>query len=190
MGRIVLSTNATLDGVGQDPTGEEGSPSGGWFNDLDDDREAWAAMYYAEALETEAVLLGGRSYEWFAGRWVGREGPWAERLASLPKYVVRSTAGRSDWGPTKVLTGDVVTAVSELRQGIDGRIAVYASHTLVRTLVEHDLLDEARLTLFPHVAGSGGRVFDLAVGRPARLAGVERIGSGLVQLRYAFGSGA
>src|SRR3954447_22081944 len=108
MGRIVVSTNVTLDGVGQDPTGEEGFAFGGWFLQISDpDREAWAKTEFEEALGADALLLGGRSYDWFASRWVDRDGAWADRLRSLPKYVVRGTAGRDDWGPTTVLTGDV-----------------------------------------------------------------------------------
>lgn len=103
MGKIVVSTNVTLDGISQDPTGDEDFEFGGWFNQIPDaDREAWVKAEFDEALSTDAVLLGGRSYEWFAERWVGREGAWGERLQSLPKYVVRSTDGRFDWGPTTV----------------------------------------------------------------------------------------
>jgi dihydrofolate reductase len=140
-------------------------------------------------METDAILLGARSYDWFASRWVERDGPWAERLAQLPKYVVWSRPGRSDWGATTVLTGDVPEAVAELKRQVGGHIALYASYQLVRTLLAHDLLDEARLLVFPHVAGAGGRVFDdLPSGRPARLADVVRVGETLVQLRYRFGA--
>lgn len=186
MGRIVVSTNMTLDGVSQDPTGEEGFPSGGWFLEIsDEDREAWAKTEFEEALGTEAFLLGGRSYEWFAQRWVGRDGGWAERMASLPKYVVRSTPGRSDWGPTTVLDGDVLAAVSALKRTVAGDIVVYASYQLVHALVAHDLVDEVRLIVFPRLAGSGGRLFpELAAGKALRLSNVERIGDGLVRLTY------
>ncbi|HEY2297861.1 MAG TPA: dihydrofolate reductase family protein [Jatrophihabitans sp.] len=189
MGKIVLSTNVTLDGVGQDPAGDEGFEFGGWFNQIpDEDREPWAKEFFDEAMATDAILMGARSYEWFAPRWVGREGAWADRLASLPKYVVRSGDGRSDWGPTTVLAGDVVEEVTELKQQVDGHIALYASYQLVQTLVEHDLLDEARLMVFPHVVGSGGRVFtDLTASKPVRLTDVRAVGTGLVQLRYGFG---
>jgi dihydrofolate reductase len=191
MGKIVLSTNVTLDGIGQDPTGDEGFEFGGWFNRIpDEDREAWAMTFFEEALATDAVLMGARSYDWFAPRWVGREGAWADRLARLPKYVVRSGDGRADWGPTTVLTGDVVDAVTRLKRQVDGHIALYASYQLVRTLVEHDLIDEVRLMVFPSVVGSGGRVFsDLPASRPLRLTGVHPVGTGLVQLRYEFERG-
>ena len=188
MGRIVLSTNATLDGVGQDPTGDEGFEFGGWFNQIgDEDREAWATVFADEAMATDAILMGARSYEWFAPRWVGRDGAWADRLARLPKYVVRSGDGRADWGPTTMLDGDVVEAVSKLKKQLHGHIALYASYQLVRTLVEHDLVDEVRLMVFPHVVGSGGRVFsNLTASKPMRLTGVHPVGTSLVQLRYEF----
>jgi dihydrofolate reductase len=186
MGRIVISTNVTLDGVSQDPTGDEGFIHGGWFEQMSaSDREAWAKVEYEEALATSALLLGGRSYDWFAQRWVGRTGGWAERLTTLPKYVVRSTPGRSDWGPTTVLSGDLTRSLPELRATVDGDIVVYASYQLVRTLVDADLVDEVRLFVFPHIVGSGGRVFeDLAGALQLRVAEVNRVGEQLVQLVY------
>jgi dihydrofolate reductase len=186
MAKIVVSTNVTLDGISQDPTGDEGFKFGGWIKQIPDaDREAWAKTFFEEALSTDAILLGGRSYEWFAQRWVGRDGAWAERLASLPKYVVRTTGGRLDWGPTTVLDGNVVHEVSRLKQSIAGDIVVYASYQLVHTLMEQDLVDEVRLIVFPQVLGSGGRVFtDLTDGKPVRLTNVRTIGDGLVQLTY------
>jgi dihydrofolate reductase len=188
MGNIVLSTNVTLDGIGQDPTGDEGFEFGGWFNQIpDDDREAWAKAFFDEAMATDAIMMGARSYEWFAARWVGREGAWADRLAHLPKYVVRSSDGRSDWGLTTVLAGDLVEAVTKLKQQVAGHIALYASYQLVRTLVEHDLIDEVRLMVFPHIVGTGGRAFsDLTTSKPMRLSDVHTVGTGLVQLRYEF----
>lgn len=188
MGRIVLSTNVTLDGIGQDPTADEGFEFGGWFNCIaDEDREAWAKAFFAEAMATDALLLGARSYEWFASRWIGRDGAWADRLAELPKYVVRSGNGRCDWGPTTVLTGGVAAAVTRLKHQVDGHIALYASYQLVRTLVEHDLLDEVRLMVFPHIVGSGGRAFsDLTASKQLRLTDAHTVGTGLVQLRYTF----
>ena len=188
MGRIVLSTNVTLDGIAQDPTGDEDFAFGGWFNQItDEDREAWAKTFFDEAMATDALLLGAHSYEWFASRWVGRDGDWAKRLEILPKYVVRSGDGRSDWGPTTVLGGDLVEAVSRLKQQVSGHIALYASYQLVRPLVEHDLLDEVRLMVFPHVVGSGGRVFsDLVASEPLQLVEVHTVGTGLVQLTYEF----
>ncbi len=186
MGRIVVSTNLTLDGVGQDPTGEEGCTFGGWFEQMSDaTREVWGRLEFEEAMGVEACLLGGRSYEWFAQRWAGRAGAWGERLQSLPKYVVRSGAGRSDWGPTTVLSGDVLGEVAKLKQNISGDIVAYASYQLVHTLFANDLVDEVRLIVFPHVAGSGGRVFpELPRSKALRLSNVEPVGAQLVRLTY------
>jgi len=186
MGRIVVSTNATIDGISQDPTGEEDFEFGGWFTRIPDtDREAWAKAEYDEALGTAAILVGGRSYEWFAERWVGRPGDWAARLNGLHKYVVRTTAGRSDWGPTTEVVGDIPKQIAHLKQRIDGDIVVYASYQLVRTMMEHDLVDEVRLIIFPHVVGSGGRVFtDLTGPKAMRLHDVGTVGESLVRLTY------
>ncbi len=98
MGKIVISTNVSLDGVVQDPDGQEGFKRGGWFGQFGGkDLEAWAKVSTGEALGTEALLLGRRSYEWFAERWPSRSGEWADRLNSLPKYVVSSTLDDPRW---------------------------------------------------------------------------------------------
>lgn len=192
MGRIIVSTNTTVDGISQDPSGDEGFERGGWFLEISDqDRAAWAAAALAEARHMRAYLVGGRSYEWFAGRWVDRDGELAELFNAKPKYVVRSREGRSDWGPTTVLDGDLVTAVSELKGALDGDIAVYASYELVQALFESDLVDEVRVIVFPQVAGAGGRLFrDLTRKLPLRLSGVERIGDQLVRTSYEVATAA
>jgi dihydrofolate reductase len=186
MGRIVVSTNVTLDGISQDPVGDEGFELGGWFLKISDkDREAWAARTLDEAMHIQALLLGGRTYEWFARRWVGRPGATAERLNSLPKYVVRSQDGRSDWGPTTVLEGPVVEEAAALKASVAGDVVVYASYALVHTLLANDLIDEVRVFVFPHVLGSGGRLFhDLSEGVELHLLDAERIGEQLVHLSY------
>jgi dihydrofolate reductase len=187
MGRIVVSTNVTLDGISQDPTGEEGFEHGGWFLQISEaDRAAWAEAELDEARSAGALLLGGRSYEWFAPRWVGREGEMGERLTALPKYVVRSRGGRSDWGPTTVVDADLVTrTVEQLKQEIDGDVLVYASYELVQALLENQLVDEVRVIVFPHALGSGGRLFrDLTRAVPLHLTEVDRVGQELVRLSY------
>ena len=186
MGKIVVSENVSLDGVTQDPTGEEGFRHGGWFGRTGDkDREAWAKMELDEALGAEALLLGRRSDEWFAARWQSRSGDWADRLNSLPKYVVSSTLGEPRWTNATVLTGDVAAEVSKLKQELDGDIVVYASTQLVRTLMEHDLVDELRLTVYPVVLGAGQRLFgETSDSRPLRLVSTQTIGDGLAFLTY------
>ncbi|HEX7428398.1 MAG TPA: dihydrofolate reductase family protein [Mycobacterium sp.] len=154
MGKIVISENVTLDGVIQDATGDEGFTLGGWFGQVGNkDREAWAKVELGEALGAEALLLGRRSYELFAARWPSRSGMWADRLNTLPKYVVSSTLEDPDWNNSTVLKGDVVNAVSKLRQKVNGDIVIYASFQLVHTLLEHDLVDELRLVIYPFVLG-------------------------------------
>ncbi len=186
MGKIVISTNVSLDGVVQDPDGEEGFRLGGWFGqDGGKDLEEWAKVEYAEALRTEALLLGRRSDEWFGTRWASRPGEWADRLNSLPKYVVSSTLEEPRWTNVTVLKGNVVDEVTRLKQELDGDIVVYASYQLGRTLIEHDLVDELRLFVFPVVLGAGERLFGETSGKkPVRLAGSRTVGDGLAFLTY------
>jgi dihydrofolate reductase len=186
MGKIVISTNASLDGVVQDPDGEEGFSLGGWFGEFGGkDLEEWAKVSLEEALGTEALLLGRRSYEFFAARWASRSGAWADRLNSLPKYVVSSTLEEPKWNNSTVLKGDVVDEVSKLKQELDGNIVVYASYQLGRTLIEHDLVDELRLVVYPVVLGAGARLFgETSDKKPMRLVDTKTIGDGLALLTY------
>jgi dihydrofolate reductase len=188
MGKIVISENITLDGVIQDPTGEDGSGRGGWFTRIGDkDREAWAKVEFEEAMVAEAVLLGRRSYAWLVARgWVTRSGEWADRLRSLPKYVVSSAALEGpEWHNSTVLTGDVVQEVSKLKHQVDGDIVVYGSGRLVRTLIEHDLVDELRLMTYPFVVGAGERLFGQTSGvKPMRLVDTRTVGDSLILLTY------
>jgi dihydrofolate reductase len=187
MGKIVISENVSLDGVVQDPTGEEGFRHGGWFLQVGDkDREEWGKVEFQEALATEALLLGRRSYEYFAAGWSSRPGEWADRLRSLPKYVASSTPlVGPDWKNSTVLEGEVVNAVSKLKQELDGQIVVYGSRQLVRTLMDHDLVDELRLTVYPVVLGAGDRLFDeISDKTPLRLVNATTIGDGLAFVTY------
>ena len=186
MGKIVISTNVSLDGVVQDPDGQEGFRLGGWFGQFGGkDLEAWAKVSLEEALDTEALLLGRRSDEWFAERWLSRGGEWADRLNGLPKYVVSSTLEDPRWSNATVIKGDVVDRVSKLKQELDGEIVVYASCQLGQTLMEHDLVDVLRLVVFPVVLGAGERIFgETSDKKPMRLVGTKTIGDGLVFLTY------
>src|ERR1700744_416189 len=186
MGKIVISENVTLDGVVQDPTGEEGFGRGGWFGEVGDkDRAEWAKVELDEALGAEALLLGRRTYEFFAARWPSRSGRWADRLNRLPKYVVSETLQDLDWNNSTVLTGDLVEQVSTLRRNVAGDIVVYASFQLVHTLVAHDLVDELRLMIHPFVLGVGGRLFGETSGtKHMRLVGTRTVGDGLAFLTY------
>jgi dihydrofolate reductase len=188
MGKIVVSENVTLDGVIQDPTGEDGSARGNWFSGLGGkDREEWAKVELEEALGAEALLLGRRSHAYFITRgWASRGGEWADRLRSLPKYVVSSSALEGpDWGSSTVLKGDVVDEVSKLKQQVNGDIVVYGSGRLVHTLIDHDLVDELRLMTYPIVIGAGERLFGQTSGvKPMRLVDTRTVGDGLAFLTY------
>jgi len=186
MGKIVISENVSLDGVVQDPTGDEGFSRGGWFGQIEDrDREEWAKVEFDEALSAEALLLGRRSYEWFAARWPSRSGDWADRLNSLPKYVVSSTLVDPDWNNSTVLQGEAVHEVAKLKQELDGDIVVYASRQLVRTLMEHDLVDELRLMVYPVVLGAGERLFgETPAKKPVRLLDARTVGDALAYVTY------
>jgi dihydrofolate reductase len=186
MGKIVITTNVSLDGVVEDPDGAEGFGRGGWFVQAGGkDLEEWGKIEYAEALDTAALLLGRRSDEWFGTRWAARPGEFAARLNLLPKYVVSTTLQDPRWTNVTVLTGDVVDEVTKLKRELDGDIVVYASYQLERALIEHGLVDELRLFVFPVVVGAGERLFGETTGtRPFRLADSRTVGDGLVLLTY------
>ena len=186
MAKIVISTNSSLDGVVQDPDGKEDFGRGGWYiESAGEDLEEWAKFFFEEGLRTDALLLGRRSDEWFASRWLSRSGEWADRLNSLPKYVVSSTLEQPRWSNATILKGDVVEEVSKLKRELDGEIAVYASYQLARTLLEHDLVDEIRLVVFPIVVGAGERLFgETSDKKPMRLIEARTIGGGLLLVSY------
>jgi dihydrofolate reductase len=184
MATIVVSENLSLDGVVQDPAGDEGFSRGGWVG-LIAAREDVAKVALDEALGAEAFLLGRRSYEWFAARWPTRSGELADRLNNVPKYVVSSTLEDPVWNNSTVLRGDAVEEVSKLKQKLSGEIVVAGSFQLLRTLVEHDLVDELRLKIFPVVLGAGERLFgETSAKEPMRLVDSQTLGEGIAYLTY------
>jgi dihydrofolate reductase len=184
MGRIVVSENVSLDGVIQDPAGDEGFDRGRWVG-LIKDRPGIGKLALNDAMGSEAFLLGRRTYEWFAARWPSRTGELADRLNSLPKYVVSSTLEAPDWNNSTVLEGDVVNSVSTLKQAINGEIGVPGSFRLVRTLLEHDLVDELRLKIFPIVLGDGERLFgETSDKKPFRLIDSQTADGDVAVLTY------
>jgi dihydrofolate reductase len=184
MGKIVVSENVSLDGVVQDPAGDEGFRVGGWVGLIKDSPQL-SKLALDEALDAEALLLGRRSYEWFAARWPSRSGELADRLNSLPKYVVSSTLEHLAWNNSTVLRGDVLNEVSKLKKELDGEIVVPASFQLVHALVEHDLVDELRLKVFPVVLGGGERLFgETSDKKPLRLVGTQTVEGDVAFLAY------
>jgi dihydrofolate reductase len=186
MGKIIISENLSLDGVVQDPTGEEGFRHGGWFLQIgDSDRQEWAKVALDEALTAEALLLGRRSDEYFSSKWLSRSGELADRLNGMPKYIVSATLDKPRWSNATVLGGDVPGEVSKLRERLAGDIVVIGSIQLARTLIEHDLADEFRLKIFPAVLGPGERLFGEASDKkPVRLVRARALGDGLAYLSY------
>jgi dihydrofolate reductase len=186
MGSIVVFENVSLDGVTQDPTGEEGFNPQDWRAGLPPtDRQKWDKLILDDAQGAQALLLGRRSYEFFAARYPHRTGELADRMNSLPKYVVSATLADPGWTNSTVLDGDLVDEVSKLKHAINGEIRVYASSQLVHTLIEHDLVDELRLTIFPLVMGAGMRLFDQTGNpKPLRHLDTRTVGDSLAYLTY------
>lgn len=184
MGKIVVSENVSLDGVVQDPAGDEGLRVGGWVGEIKS-REEVGAVLLDEARGADALLLGRRSYEFFAGRWPSRQGDLADRLNGLPKYVVSSTLEDPDWNNSAVIEGEVVNEVSKLKQNVPGDIIVYGSFQLLRTLLENELVDELRLMIYPVVLGTGQRLFGESSDKlPMRLVDTRSIGDDIALLTY------
>ena len=184
MGKIVVSENVSVDGVIEDPTGAEGLRVGGWFWETDrgEDGEQFTLD---KTLGTEALLLGRRSYEFFAATWPSRSGELADKLNSLPKYVVSSTLDAPDWDNSTVLNGDVIDEVSQLKQELTGEIVVLGSPQLARTMIEHDLVDELRLMIYPVALGAGARLFgETSDKKPLRLVDTRTVGDGIAILTY------
>jgi dihydrofolate reductase len=188
MGRIVVTEFVSLDGVMEDPGGAEGFEHGGWtfrFNRGDE-----GARFKLDELKgSEAQLLGRRTYEAFAQAWPTMEDPvgFADLMNSMPKYVVSTTLRDEDatWNNSTVIRGDVVGEITALKKRVPGDILVAGSATLVQTLLEHRLVDELRLMVFPIVLGMGKRLFGKVSEPPVLvLDNMETVGEGIVILTY------
>jgi dihydrofolate reductase len=160
MRRIVVSEFVTLDGVMEDPGGAEGFDRGGWAFQFERGPDG-DKFKLDEVLEADALLLGRKTYEGFAKAWptVTDEVGFAEKMNSMPKYVVSSTLESADWNNSTVINGDVAEEVAKLKQQPGGNILVAGSAQLVQTLMDHDLVDEYRLMIYPVLLGSGKRLF-------------------------------
>jgi dihydrofolate reductase len=187
MGKIVITEFVSLDGVVEDPGGFRDFKHAGWG-------KAAAALFFTWSLggeeaeqfkldEThgpEALLFGRVTYEEFAAAWSASDGELADRFNSLPKYVVSSTLEDPEWDNSTVLEGDVVEEVSRLKRELDGDIVVHGSVRLARTLIEHDLVNELRLMVYPVVLGAGERLFgELPDKKTLRLVDTRTVGDGV-----------
>ena len=184
MGKIVVTAFVSLDGVMEDPGGAEDFKYKGWSFEFDRGDEG-EQFKLNETLASEALLLGRKTYEGFAEAWPSREGEFADRFNSMPKYVVSSTLEEPTWTNTTVLDGDVVEEVTKLKQEVDGDIVVHGSAQLTQTLLEADLVDELRLMVFPVALGSGKRLFgETSDKKPLKLVDSKVVGDGVAILVY------
>jgi len=186
VGRIVVTEFVSLDGVMEDPGGAEGYQHGGWSFQVSRGDEG-DKFKLDELVDAEAQLLGRVTYEGFAKAWpsITDEAGFAAKMNSMPKYVVSSTLTNPEWQNATVLSGDVAEEVSKLKREVDGNILVAGSAQLVQALIEHDLVDELRLMVYPVVLGSGKRLFGTTSDKRAlRLADSKVVGDGVQILVY------
>ena len=184
MGRIVVTEFVSLDGVMQDPGGDSSWKHAGWTFKISRGDEG-DKFKLDEAFDSEALLLGRVTYQGFAAAWPSVPGEFGDKFNNMPKYVVSSTLEKADWKNSTVLKGDVVDEVSKLKQKLKGNIVVHGSARLVQTLVEHDLVDELRLMVYPVILGSGKRLFGDADNKKSfRLAESKTVGDGVAILIY------
>jgi dihydrofolate reductase len=180
----VVTEFVSLDGVMEDPGGAENFKHGGWTFEIPRGDEG-DKFKLDEALDAEALLLGRVTYQGFAEAWPSREGDFADKFNQMPKYVVSSTLDVAEWNNSTVLKGDVAEQVAELRRKHDGDIVVHGSAQLVQTLLEHDLVDELRLMVFPVVLGSGKRLFgETSDKKRLQLSESKTVGEGVEILVY------
>jgi dihydrofolate reductase len=180
MGRIVVTEFISLDGVMEDPGGSEEFARGGWVFEIGQGEEG-GKFKLEETMGSKAMLLGRKTYDAFAASWPQRDGEFADRFNSMPKYVVSSTLENPEWTNSTVLAGDPVDEVTKLRATIDGDIVVHGSAQLVQTLIENDLVDELRLMVFPIVLGDGKRLFGETSGKKRlQLADSKTVGDGVL----------
>jgi dihydrofolate reductase len=184
LGRIVVTEFVSLDGVVEDPGGAEDFKYGGWSFEFSRGDEG-DNFKLEETRESEALLLGRVTYEGFADSWPSRTGEFADKFNNMPKYVVSSTLGEPEWNNTTVLKGDPVDAVAALKRDVHGNLVVHGSAQLVQLLLEHDLVDEIRLMMFPVVLGAGKTLFgSTSDKKPLRLIESRTVGDGVAILIY------
>jgi dihydrofolate reductase len=183
--RIVVTEFVSLDGVMEAPGGEPDFKYPGWTFEFDrgDDGNRFKLD---ETKQADGLLIGRRTYESFAGAWPKREGEFADKFNSMPKFVVSSTLEHPEWNNTTVLDGaDAIGEVRKLREGFDGDLQVPGSHRLVQELIESDLVDQVNLMVFPVILGTGKKAFDeTPERRKLRLKESTVVGDGILVLIY------
>jgi len=184
MGKIIVTEFASLDGVVEDPGGAESFKYGGWSFEISRGDEG-DRFKLDETMGSEALLLGRTTYEGFADAWPKRDGEFADKFNTMPKYVVSQTLTNPEWHNTTVLSGDVVNEVRKLKERYDGNIVVHGSPQLVQTLIEHDLVDALHLQVYPVIVGAGKRLFgETSATKGLRLTTAKTVGDGIHILIY------
>jgi dihydrofolate reductase len=186
MSRVVVTEFVTVDGVMEDPGGADRFERGGWAFRFARDQEA-DRYKLEEVMRAGAMLLGRVTYEGFAAAWPGRTDDvgFADKMNSMPKYVVSQTLRKPAWNNTTVIRGDLAGAVDEVKARHGDDILVAGSATLVRDLTERQLVDEYRLLVFPVLLGAGTRLFpDGGDTIPLRLVEQRTFGAGIILLTY------
>jgi dihydrofolate reductase len=184
MGRIIVTEFVSLDGVMEDPGGSEDFKHGGWSFEFSRGDEG-DKFKVDETNDAAAMLLGRATYEGFAEAWPSRDGEFADKFNNMPKYVVSSTLENPEWTNTTVLKGDVAQAVETVKEQVDGDVVVHGSAQLSQALLDHGLVDELRLMVFPVVLGAGKRLFGPTAGkRTLRLTDSKIVGDGVAILVY------
>ena len=182
MGRIFVTEFVSLDGVMEDPGGAEGYRHGGWSFAFDRGPDG-DAFKLQETLESDALLLGRRTYEGFAAAWPSMQNEFADKFNSMPKYVVSSTLSEPSWNNTTVLAGEAVVEAQRLKDETDGLIQIAGSRQLAQALIEAGLVDELRLMVFPVLLGEGKRLFgEISEKKTFKLADARTVGEGVLVL--------
>ena len=183
MRKLVVTEFVSLDGVVEGPGGEN-KELGPWTFSFDRGDEG-NTYKIDETMASDALLLGRVTYEGFAAAWPTREGEFADKFNQMPKYVVSSTLDDPEWENSTVLRGDLAEEVGELKAKHDGDVVVHGSAQLAQGLIEHDLVDEIRLMVYPVLLGSGKRLFGETSGKKAlRLSDSKVVGDGVAILIY------
>jgi dihydrofolate reductase len=184
MGRIVVTEFISLDGVVEDPGGSEDFKYGGWSFEYSRGDEG-DKFKLDETMASDALLLGRVTYEGFAEAWPPRDGEFADKFNSMPKYVVSSTLKDPEWTNSTVLEGDLSEAVARVKDAHDGDIVVHGSVQLAQELLDKDLVDELRLMVFPVVLGSGKRMWgETSDKKGLKLVDSKTVGDGVAILVY------
>ena len=184
MGKIVVTEFVSLDGVLEDPGGSEDFKHGGWSFEHSRGEDG-DKFKLDEAMQSEALLLGRKTYEGFADAWPSREGEFADKFNNMPKYVVSSTLKDPDWNNSTAISGDLADEVAKIKDSNDGDVVVHGSGQLAQSLLEQDLVDELRLMVYPVVLGAGKRLFgETSDKKTLKLVDSQLVGDGVVILVY------